>query len=501
VADVLPRSMPGVLNPVLAVDPDRPALVLPRSTVTYGDLDVAATRAAERLAAHGVGRGWRVALVDDASLVSAAALLGATRIGAACALMNPRLTVGELAELVAVAGVGPVAVAGAAYADALRRAGDLEVLDDDELLGGGPGEPGGPGGAGPRTPYDPSPEDEAVVLFTSGTTGTPKAVPFTHGLMGPRITAFSPTVDPVPAVALMCVPLVHVGGMLGLMVQLGKGATSVVLTRFDAGRWLELVERHRVTTCFLVPTMLHRILEHPDFGRRDLSSLVSISYGAAPAPLDLVRRALAALPHVALSNTFGQTETMGSITALLPGDYGTDKMASVGRPLPGVEVRVVDPVTADELAPGEVGELWVRTEASVIPDAQRDDPDLPDGWLRTGDMVSVDDDGYLWPAGRLSDTINRGGEKFAPSEIEAVLRQHPAVADVAVGGVPDPEMGQRVGAAVVARVPVDAGELREFCRGRIANFKLPERVVLVDEIPYNDFGKVSRARLRALFSD
>lgn len=487
--------MPGVLDPVLAVDPDRPALVLEGSTVTYGDLDAAAAAVADRLAAHGVGRGWRVALVDDASLLSAAALLGATRLGAACALMNPRLTVGELAELVAVAGVGPVAVAGSAYADELRRAGDLEVLDDAALLGGAPG-----GREGPSTPYDPSPDDEAVVLFTSGTTGTPKAVPFTHGLMGPRITAFSPTVDPTPAVALMCVPLVHVGGMLGLMVQLGKGATSVVLTRFDAGRWLELVERHRVTTCFLVPTMLHRILEHPDFGRRDLSSLASISYGAAPAPLDLVRRALAALPHVALSNTFGQTETMGSITALLPGDYGTDKMASVGRPLPGVEVRVVDPVTADELPPGEVGELWVRTEASVIPDAQRDDPDLPAGWLRTGDMVSMDDDGYLWPAGRLSDTINRGGEKFAPSEIEAVLRQHPAVSDVAVGGAPDPEMGQRVGAAVVASEPVTAEELRDFCRGRIANFKLPERVVFVDEVPYNDFGKVSRAKLRELFT-
>lgn len=493
------RSMPRVLDPVVAVDPDRPALVIGDEVTTYAQLESAVRRVTTGLRAHGVAPGWRLALVDDASVLSAASLLAATRLGAACALMNPRLTAGELAELAAVAEVGPVGVAGAAYADTLGRAGDIEVLGGDELLGPGPGWPSGPEGDD-QGAVEPGPEVEAVVLFTSGTTGTPKAVPFTHGLMGPRIAAFSPTVDPEPAVALMCVPLVHVGGMLGLLVQLGKGATSVVLTRFDAGAWLELVERHRVQTCFLVPTMLHRILEHPDFGRRDLSSLTSISYGAAPAPVDLVRRALEALPHVAFSNTFGQTETMGSITALVPGDYGTEKMASVGRPLPGVEVRVVDPVTTEPLPTGSVGELWVRTSASVIPDAQRADPSVPEGWLRTGDMVSVDEDGYLWPAGRLSDTINRGGEKFAPAEIEAVLREHPAVGDVAVIGVPDPEMGNRVGAAVVARQPVTEVELRDFCRGRIANFKLPERFLFVGEIPYNDFGKVSRTRLRELFT-
>jgi acyl-CoA synthetase (AMP-forming)/AMP-acid ligase II len=145
-----------------------------------------------------------------------------------------------------------------------------------------------------------------------------------------------------------------------------------------------------------------------------------------------------------------------------------------------------------------VGELWVRTEGSVIPSSQVADPGIPPGWLRTGDMVSVDDEGYLYPSGRLSDTINRGGEKFAPSEVEAVLRDHPAVRDVAVVGVPDPEMGSRVGVAVVARDPLTADELRQFCRGRIANFKLPETVLVVDDIPYNDFGKVDRRALREL---
>ena len=136
-------------------------------------------------------------------------------------------------------------------------------------------------------------------------------VPLTHGALAPRVASFSPSVDPVAAVSIMCVPLVHVGGMLGVrLAALAKGSTSVVQTRFDAGEWLALVERHAVTTAFVVPTMLYRILEHPDFATTDLSSLVSLTYGAAPATPELIRRAMAALPGVALTNTFGQTETM-----------------------------------------------------------------------------------------------------------------------------------------------------------------------------------------------
>ena len=338
------------------------------------------------------------------------------------------------------------------------------------------------------------------MLFTSGTTGTPKAVPLSHGLIGPRIAAYAPAVDPVPSVSLMSVPFVHVGGMLGLLVALARGSTTVALSRFDAGEWLALVGRHRVTTAFVVPTMLHRILEHPDFERTDLGSLAALAYGAAPASPDLIRRAMDRLPGVALTNTFGQTETMGSITALGPGDHSPERLASVGRPLPGVEVRVVDPATGEPVARGTVGELWVRTEGSVVTDPPPGSVAVPEGWLRTGDLVSEDAEGYLYPSGRLSDTINRGGEKFAPTEVEAVLRGHAAVRDVAVVGVPDPEMGSRVGAAVVASAPVTVDELRRYCRGRIADFKLPERVLVVDEIPYNDFGKVDRKALRELLA-
>ena len=486
------KTMSRVLDPVVALEPERAALIIGEQVTSYGELESAVRRVTAGLAAAGVAAGQRVPLVDDASVVSIATLLAATRLGAATALMNPRLTPGELLELMTVSEAGPVAVAGPGYRDKVAEAAKERgaVVLSDELLDGPEAPPG-------ETPT-PAPEAEAVIIFTSGTTGTPKPVPITHGLMGPRITAFSPKVDPVASVGMMCVPLVHIGGMLGLMVAFGRGATEVVLTRFDAGDWLELVERHRVQSVFLVPTMLHRILDHPDFGRRDVSSMVAISFGAAPASPELVRRAQAAFPGAALSNTFGQTETMGSITALTPDDLARGKEASVGKPLPGVEIRIVDPATGEDLPTGTVGELWVRTKASVILPGSSDN--APPGWLQTGDMVSVDEEGYLYPAGRLSETINRGGEKFAPLEIENVLRRHPAIRDVAAVGVPDDEMGSRVGVAVVVTEPVDLEELRRFSEGQLANFKLPERLVLVEEIPYNDFGKVARKRVRELLT-
>ncbi len=319
--------------------------------------------------------------------------------------MNPRLTSDELGVLMEVAGTGPIGVAGEPYGALLRGTGRTSVVGAKQLTAHRAGD------HQPLRPADP--DDEVVLLFTSGTTGTPKAVPLPQTLVLTRIDAYAPKVDRVPAVSLMCVPFVHIGGMLGLMVALARGSTTVVQTRFDAGEWLALVQRHGVHTSFLVPTMLHRILEHPDFARTDLGSLVSLTYGAAPASPQLIRAAIDALPGVALTNTFGQTETMGSITALGPGDHPPERLSSVGRPLPGVEVRIVDPVTRAPVSEGTVGELWVKSASSVVPASLGADPSVPDGWFRTGDMVSADQDGYLYPSGRLVDTINRAGEKFS----------------------------------------------------------------------------------------
>ncbi|OBI37005.1 acyl-CoA synthetase [Mycobacterium sp. E1386] len=462
-------------------DPGRVALIVDGRSIGYGELASTVNRCAAGLAERGVGAGQRVAVVDGGSVLSIATVLGAARIGAAAALMNPALTPPELHSLMTSARCAEVAVAGEPYAERLREAG-APTVSGAELL---------EGAAVPPPPRDDAGGD-ALVLFTSGTTGLPKAVGIGGRQLIRRIKGMAAPfrADAAPSVGLMCVPFFHVGGALGTLGSLYSGNTSVVQRRFDAGEWLRLVSEHRVTTTFLVPAMMQRILDHPDFAGADLSSLVAVAYGAAAAPISLVRRAMDALPHVAFANVFGQTETLGAYTTLMPADHRDPARAgSVGRPLPGVDVRVVDPETGEDVEPGTVGELWVNTAQNVT-----------EGWLRTGDLARQDPDGYLFPSGRLSDTINRGGEKFGPIEVEEALRSHPAVRDVAVAGIPDDELGQRVGVAVTACAPVTLEQLRAHCRELIAYFKLPERLAIVEHIPYSSTGKVNRRELAALIA-
>jgi long-chain acyl-CoA synthetase len=322
--------------------------------------------------------------------------------------------------------------------------------------------------------------DEGVVLFTSGTTGLPKPVPVAVTTLRDRLAPYAE--PPEPQVRMLCVPIHHVGGLIGALVSLVGGHTLVVQPRFDAGDWLRLVEQHRVQLTFIVPTMLSRILDHPALADTDLSSLQTVTYGASPMTDALVTRLTAALPGVGFVNTFGQTETLGGITLSTPDDaVHPVHRTSVGKVVPGVQIRIVEVGTETEVAAGEVGELLVLSGQNVV-----------DGWLRTGDLVHQDADGYLYPAGRLSDTINRGGEKFGPAEVETALRSHPAVVDCAVAGIPDPELNERVGAVVVSSTPTTVAELQEWCAQRIARYKTPERLVFVDEVPLTDMGKVDR---------
>jgi acyl-CoA synthetase (AMP-forming)/AMP-acid ligase II len=464
--------------------PDRAAIVVDNTPITYRELETLIGKVASALAASGVGPGDRVALVDLGSPLSVATIYAAARLGAASAQMNAYLTPGELRQLADLVGAR-VGVAGSRYAANLGSALDGPVLGEDEILADAGDSVGAASvGDGP---------DTALVLFTSGTTGLPKPIFISHAVVTDRLAYYAKPIDPgaPQQVDMMSAPIFHIGGTLGLLISMHSGKQTVLLPKFDAGDWLELVERYRVAQTFVVPAMLRRILDHPRFATSDLSSLQALSYGAAAAPVDLVRRALAALPNVDFTNTFGQTETLGAYAALTPADHRRgDRLGSVGRPFPGVEMRIVDPTTTEPVGPGGVGEFLVRATQNTTSE-----------WLHTGDSGWQDDEGYLFVSGRLSDTINRGGEKFGPVEVEDVIRAHPRVIDVGVVGVPDTDLGERVGAVVVASEPIAAESLVGHCASRLATYKVPEYLVFAPELPFSALGKLDRKALRTLLHD
>lgn len=468
------------IDEAIALVPSRIALVIDDDEFTFADLGVAIDRVARALVDAGVGSGDRVPLVASSGLLATASVLACARIGAAAAPMSARATVNEIEGMVRAAGCRDVSVADGEAAERVGGAIGVSPLGEEILSRGGETPP----------PVNVSDDDVCVVLFTSGTTGLPRPVPFSHAVLGERVTAFAPAPDPSAEtlVSISCVPFHHVAGLVGVFVGLAGGNTVVLQKRFDAGAWLRLVESRRVQRVFLVPTMLQRILSHPNASKTDLGSVQLITYGAAPASPELIAHAREVFPPTTVFlQVFGQTETLGGVVALGPGDEEAAKKGSVGKAMPGVEVRVVDPTTGLDLPDGAVGEFWVRAPHTATP-----------GWIRSGDLVRRDADGYVYAVGRLSDVINRGGEKIDPLEVEGALRAHDAVVDVAVAGFPDADLGETVGAVVVARRPIDDEELRTHVRARLAPYKVPARFVFVDELPLTELGKVSRRDLRRL---
>ncbi|MBV9869983.1 MAG: AMP-binding protein [Frankiaceae bacterium] len=461
-------DLSAIADDLLLRAPSRVALIDPDGTWTFGEFRDAVLAATARLRAAGVAAGDRVLIVDEPSRVSLVSVFAALRLGATAMPTNPRLTRAEINTLIELTGVGPAVIAGRQFQD---RVADLErLVIGAEIIAPFNGD----------AAAEPAPGQDALLLFTSGTTGLPKPVPVPWQTLTARLAPYADA--PATQVRMLCLPIHHVGGLLGAMVSIIGGHSLVVMPRFDASDWLRLVEEHRVQMLFIVPTMLSRIVDHPDCATTDLSSLETITYGASPMTDDLIQRLTAAMPNVGLVNTFGQTETLGGITLSTPEDaVHPVHRTSVGKLVPGVQIRIVTPGTEDELPVGTTGELLVQSGQNVV-----------DGWIRTGDLVRLDADGYLYPEGRLSDTINRGGEKFGPVEVETALRTHPLVTDCAVAGVPDPELNERVGAVVVVSEPVDVAELQTWCAERIAKYKTPELVVFADEVPLTDMSKVDR---------
>lgn len=357
-------------------------------------------------------------------------------------------------------------------------------------------------------------EDITILMYTAGTTGRPKGVPLRHNAF---VTYVLDNVEPAnPDIEernLLTVPLYHVAGMQAMLSAIYGGRTLVMMRQFEVKQWLETIEKERATRAMLVPTMLKRVIDDPDFAKYDLSYLKVITYGAAPMPFEVISKAIKMMPWVKFINAFGQTETASTITALGPEDHvieGTEEerekklkrlTSSIGKPLPDVEIKIVDE-EGNPLPPLQVGEILARGPR-IMTGYWRDEEKTqqvvtPDGWLRTGDMGWMDEEGYIYLAGRGDDMIIRGGENISPEEVENVLHSHPKVEEAAVIGVPDPEWGQEPRAIVVLKHGETSSqeEIIEYCRSKLAGFKRPRSVIFIDSLPRNPMGKVLRKKLR-----
>ncbi|HLN13012.1 MAG TPA: AMP-binding protein [bacterium] len=500
--------------------PDRTIVRFDGEQVTYAELQDRVGRTAGALRALGVQAGDRVAVLDTNTPAVIEVAYAAASLGAVFVPLNYRARSGELLHMVDAA-APRVLLVGARYLDLAGEVGRAcaappRFVTLEHPVPGLAHLADATAEADAVPPVEVADDDLAVLMFTSGTTANAKATMLAHADLVNYVFGTTDAADESENEAvLIAAPIYHIAGLTAVHTAMFAGRRIVLMRQFDAGEWLRLAAEQCVTHAFLVPTMLKRVLDHPAFASTDLSGLRVLSYGAAPMPLNVIRRAIASFPpSVQFVNAFGQTETTGTVTMLSPLDHRLDgapgevetnlrRLSSVGRPLPDVTIRVIDP-QGNPLGPGRVGEVTVQTARAMrgyYGQAAATRAALQDGWVRTGDLGWLDEDGYLYLAGRKSDLIIRGGENIAPEEVEVVLKSHPAVDEVAVFGVADEEWGERVAAAVVRQpgAEITAEDLIEFCRQRLGSFKKPEFVLFTDVLPRSALGKLLRKDLRVLY--
>lgn len=486
--------------------PDQVAVVDDDHQETYAEIRAASGRFAALLALLGVGPGDRVAIFATNRPGTIHALFGTALLGGTAVPMNYRARGDEVGHLVADSGA-KLLITEQRYVDMLTELGVAreQILTLDEAA---------ERGADLDPVEDVAEVDDAavgVLLYTSGTTSLPKGVMLTHSGFSSYVMANGEAADGEDhGTALLAAPLYHVAGLTALTQALFTGRKTVLLSQFDAGAWLRAVARHRVTHAFVVPSMLAALLRHRDFDAADLSSLELLTYGAAPMPAAVLREAVERFtPSVGFSGAYGQTETNSTVAVLEPDDHrlvGTPdevatkrrRLASVGKPLPDVEVRIIDQ-NGTPAGANVTGEVQLRTERAMVGYWGQRAGDTrvtldTDGWIHTGDLGHLDEGGYLFLTGRASDLIIRGGENISPQEIEAVLTGHAGVQEAVAFGVPDDQWGERVFAAVVRQpsATVTGDELLELCTAQLAGSKRPEQVLLVQDFPRTATGKVLR---------
>lgn len=481
--------------------------------VSYGELEERSSRVAAGLRAAGLHADERVAFMGRNGVEGLEVLLGAAKVGAVPVFLNWRLQAGEIAPLIEDCAPALIFVA-AEFLDTVRAAiaGStvMAVVVIDEQGGADTFARWRDQFSSEVDERQECPTDTAVQLYTSGTTGLPKGAMLTRAGFD---AALPDAVDfwgiGHSAVVLSVLPMYHIAG-LGLAVgTLWAGGTLLISNDASADATLRAIEEYRVTHLVLASMMLRDLVSVPAFARADVSSLQTVSYGAAPISAAELRRVVERI-GCRVVQPYGLTETTGVLTLLDDEDHRdaaarpemAHRLASCGRARPGVELRIVDPATGLDVAAGESGEIWVRSRRVMsgywnLPDATAEVM-TADGWFRTGDVASIDADGYVTLRDRLKDVIISGGENVYPQEVEAVLRTHPAVADVAVVGKPHEKWGEAPVAIIVPAVAPgpDPQQVIEFARSRLAHFKCPHAVLYVRELPRNATGKVLRKVLR-----
>ena len=503
-----PRFLDERLAHWAKAKPDGEAITFLDRTWTWSQWNDRVRRLAGALAERGVKRGDVVAFLDKNHSACAETVLATACLGAATAIVNFRLAAEEMDYVLNDSGARLLIVGSELKQDVERirdKLGTVEHLievttdgkDGDEYEAM----------LAESTPVDRSPDvepdDVCIIMYSSGTTGRPKGVALTQAnLIAHTVNAFGDWEMDEDDKNLVAMPLFHVGGTSYMQLGLHTGVPSY-MTRDVDGAQLAGGILAGANRTFLVPAVLAKVLESGDDAVKLFSALKTYAYGASPMPMPLLRAALKAWPNTDFIQVYGLTEVCGVLTRLMPEDHRSgneERMTSAGQPAPGSEVRVVNPDTLEDVPAGEQGELWFRTKQLMK--GYHNKPEetaeaiTEDGWFRTGDVGRVDADGYVFVEDRLKDMIISGGENIYSIEVERVLAEHPSIAEVAVIGVPDEKWGESVKAVVALEGEASEKEIIAFARERLAAYKCPKTVDVVEALPRNPTGKILKKDLR-----
>jgi acyl-CoA synthetase (AMP-forming)/AMP-acid ligase II len=498
-------NLTEVLRARAAAHPDRVAYVYEGARITFGDLDRRVDRVAEALRDSGVRAGDRIAVLDKNSLAYVELLYGAARAGAVLVPINYRLAPDEVAYIVDNARA-EILIVGPEFVPVLDAIAGRLAHTRRLIVAGGSGHAYEDYEAWADRDAAPSDAGEEVFaqLYSSGTTGLPKGVMLTNDNFAAMLAEVDRLWDLDDDSTLMvAMPMYHIAGCVLTVAAVHAGLTGVIVREPDPLVIARAVEANHVTHVFLVPVILLMLQQIPEVREIDLSSLRLLLYGASPISDEVLAGAMKLLPGAGFMQVYGLTETTGAVTHLPPEDHvpGSARLRSAGLANPSAEVSIIDPATGEDLPAGRVGEIVCRSAQNMRGywqlEQATEDALLPDGRLRTGDVGYLDEDGYLFIHDRIKDMIISGGENIYPAEVENVLMAHPAVADCAVIGVPHDRWGETPKAVVVLSGQADPAELIGYCRERMAHFKCPTSVDVVESIPRNPTGKILKRALRA----